>query len=916
MTGTKRSYDNRQRTARRHRQHGRESLESSATRPVPADEFYHQKLCEVAQKLGYIRDYTHIMSVIMNPHDFRNQPLYPGSLLTVLQAVTAELHLYANSQRSRASQSKQFWNMSHLYLPPGNRMPDSMEAAEKMIQDLILKTEEYHVCQNDCIVYRKEHEHLTSCPVCGTSRYKAGGRVPRKKFIYLPIIPRIRQMFEIPGTAQALQSHWPRPRPADGVIRDLHDSPAWAEVYGPGGTGSTYSMWPGSWKILNLPAALRNKTGCLKLAIMIPGPREPKNLNPYLQPLVDELLMLEEGVWMYDASRDAEVKVRAEVMLNVMDYPGQCKTGKTKNAGAISACNKCWLVGQYSKPLQKVFYIGHRRLLHPDNPLRTADGFPEAGPEHRSAPRPKKREEMMAFGKMVEEAPTTAQKNLISKATGKTGVEEFYRLETHGPERFAPEMMHLTADVGQRLVRTVTGENDTLKVRLAEQQMKRFPSTWPGKKKVISGPVKRVPDSSKRSTLPPAPWALKKGEKVTADKRLVSVKVPIGFGWNPKGIFVKYSSLKSHDWMQLTTRGILPYSLRNTLGDEQRNALFRLCDVLGALNYPIVRTDKIPQIQEAVDRCLVLLERHYPGDIMVTVLHQLTHQPEYLARYGPARDYWMFIFERMMHYISTRVTNRRYPEASVIKSYLIDEFVKAMQHAGALPEGAISPHLQSHQPGNDGADSFQLTHKKRKPIPYTLPPEQLEELTRFYLATKPSFTSMIRSLQKERSKAGSRQPLKEWTPARTLSEVEREVVNGPSSDAEKYFAAHMTICSRPTEYRCEEVEERGRQRSSYVGKTMEGIGPCFGRIQYFIRHRFMGTVSDLAYVKWLPRAERDEETSLFVIDPKLPSPPHQPFLAPVDLSHPLVTAEDPDNGALWVLDYDNVLMGPRVMLGQ
>ncbi|XP_078673958.1 uncharacterized protein LOC144912495 [Branchiostoma floridae x Branchiostoma belcheri] len=255
----------------------------------------------------------------------------------------------------------------------------------------------------------------------------------------------------------------------------------------------------------------------------------------------------------------------------------------------------------------------------------------------------------------------------------------------------------------------------------------------------------------------------------------------------------------------------------------------------------------------------------------------------------------------------------------MLKCYLIHEFCDAMRQSGSLPEAAISTDqqagLMSHQPGNDGVASFRLSTKKRKPERYTLSAEQLEALTKFYMATKPGFTSMIRSLQKERTKAGSRQPLKEWIPPRELSEVEREAIHGPTSDAEKFFAAEMTHYGKLTEYRCEEVEERSRQLSSFVGKTLEDMGPCFARIQHFIRHRFMGTVTDLAYVKWLPRAEREEETDLFVIDTDLPSPPHQPFLAAGDFSHPLVTATDPDDGKLWVLDFDNVLVGPRTLVG-
>ncbi|XP_078658807.1 uncharacterized protein LOC144904086 [Branchiostoma floridae x Branchiostoma belcheri] len=135
------------------------------------------------------------------------------------------------------------------------------------------------------------------------------------------------------------------------------------------------------------------------------------------------------------------------------------------------------------------------------------------------------------------------------------------------------------------------------------------------------------------SALLPALWSLKKSEKVTADNRLAS----------------------------FVTKGILPYSLRGLLGDEQRRALTKLCEVIGALTYPVVCHDKISGIQSAVDESLVLVERYFPS-------HVMTHVPAYLERYGPARGYWMFIFEQLMHLISTRVTDNRYPEASVVES--------------------------------------------------------------------------------------------------------------------------------------------------------------------------------------------------------------------------------------------------------
>lgn len=48
-------------------------------------------------------------------------------------------------------------------------------------------------------------------------------------------------------------------------------------------------MWPIMLSLLNLPAHLRNIRGSILLAGIIPGKDEPKNLDPYIEILVDEI---------------------------------------------------------------------------------------------------------------------------------------------------------------------------------------------------------------------------------------------------------------------------------------------------------------------------------------------------------------------------------------------------------------------------------------------------------------------------------------------------------------------------------------------------------------------------------------------------------------------------------------------------
>ena len=97
---------------------------------------------------------------------------------------------------------------------------------------------------------------------------------------------------------------------------------------------SSYSMCPILISFLNLPAALRRSAGFLQLIGIIPGRKEPKNTDPYIQVLIDELQEF-NGTKIFDAHQQNWFHAQAEVLLHVMDYPGQNKVfhshGKQQN---------------------------------------------------------------------------------------------------------------------------------------------------------------------------------------------------------------------------------------------------------------------------------------------------------------------------------------------------------------------------------------------------------------------------------------------------------------------------------------------------------------------------------------------------------------------------------------------------------
>ena len=66
---------------------------------------------------------------------------------------------------------------------------------------------------------------------------------------------------------------------------------------------TNYYVWPVLVINNNIPPCLSLKNENLMLALIVPGRRQVKNMDVYLQPLVDELKELWDGINVYDVSR-------------------------------------------------------------------------------------------------------------------------------------------------------------------------------------------------------------------------------------------------------------------------------------------------------------------------------------------------------------------------------------------------------------------------------------------------------------------------------------------------------------------------------------------------------------------------------------------------------------------------------------
>jgi hypothetical protein len=121
-------------------------------------------------------------------------------------------------------------------LPEGHILPKNLYESQKLLRALKMPYENIHACPKGCVLFRKDHEEATHCPVCKSSRYlevnTSDGKkeqliIPAAVLRYLPFIPRIQRMYMTEESAKQMtwRKHGKRYNP-DTMVHPS-DGEAW-----------------------------------------------------------------------------------------------------------------------------------------------------------------------------------------------------------------------------------------------------------------------------------------------------------------------------------------------------------------------------------------------------------------------------------------------------------------------------------------------------------------------------------------------------------------------------------------------------------------------------------------------------------------------------------------------------------------
>jgi hypothetical protein len=249
--------------------------------------------------------------------------VHDGTDVTVLQAVTRLM-----TMKSKYNFSNQCYNdMVKLIIdliPMKHNMPKDLYQSKKIVAGLGMEYEKIDMCEKNCMLFWKEHRDATKCIHCDRSRYvklrnedgdSVTTKVAIKHLLYMPVTLRLKRLFLSEETAKQMRWHKKGKRETEDpdIMSHPVDSEAWQTLdrfdpefvrdprsvnlglstdgFQPHNNDShPYPCWPVFVMPYNLPPNKCLKEWFIFLALVIPGPREPKKqMNIFLQPLFEEL---------------------------------------------------------------------------------------------------------------------------------------------------------------------------------------------------------------------------------------------------------------------------------------------------------------------------------------------------------------------------------------------------------------------------------------------------------------------------------------------------------------------------------------------------------------------------------------------------------------------------------------------------
>ncbi|KAK1652435.1 hypothetical protein QYE76_070240 [Lolium multiflorum] len=533
---------------------------------------------------------------------------------------------------------------------PNSSVLRSYDEALSIINKLGLGYISIHACPNNCVLFRKEYAKLDNCPICNASRWRdADGkkRIPDKVLRHFPLTKRLQRMFVSKKGSEEVQWHKVKRQPVDNELSHPADGDAWKDFdnkyptfaadarnirlgtatdgFNLFGMSRKYSMWPVFVVPYNLPPWACMDQSNFMMALLIPGPSSPgKDFDVFMEPLVEELLLLWAGVPTYDARKPTDkFDMCAAVIWCIHDYPAlHTLSGRITVGYQASEFTK----EELQQQLEKVKDVRSGKLQ-----------------------RKRKHEKGQCWSRRscLWDRPYWADLKL----------------------RHNLDLMHIEKNICDNLFRTflsIEGKTkDTLNSRLDLEDMD-----------IRDDLHLRSVNGGESWEMPEAWYTMSKEEKLAFCEFIKAVRFPDGYASNlgkcVSGDGCKLQGLKTHDCHILLQR-ILPAGLRGIMHKDIYEAVAELGNFFRELCCKTLKRDVLDRLEAEIPVILCKLEKIFPPSFFDVMVHLAVHLPKEARLRGPVQYGWIFPVERRLLTCKRYVRNTAMPEGPIPEAYVVDE---------------------------------------------------------------------------------------------------------------------------------------------------------------------------------------------------------------------------------------------------
>ncbi|KAE8237088.1 hypothetical protein A4X13_0g8916, partial [Tilletia indica] len=242
-----------------------------------------------------------------------------------------------------------------------------------------MKELRWDMCINSCKAFVGPNADLEECDICDEKRFDRKGKA-RKQYITLPYLPRVRMMYAT-GTAPTYLAERTIRAQETWFSEDQHRFKDWPEgnlhhqfvqegmfsdprhdalMLSADGTKVVEKRNVNAWVILlssmNSPPGERFRRKETFVSTIIPGPRNPIDMDSFLWPVMEELACAARGFWIWDGGKKEWFLWKAWLVAACADQPGSSKMSKMTGTTGAAACRMCKMKANYlpSKAKQQV----------------------------------------------------------------------------------------------------------------------------------------------------------------------------------------------------------------------------------------------------------------------------------------------------------------------------------------------------------------------------------------------------------------------------------------------------------------------------------------------------------------------------------------------------------------------------------